>query len=155
MSRAPQVVAALYAVISAPGVLPDGALAFRGAYVHGNTVATVNVGYNGDPLSDTAAVTTTSDWAGLGAKRRNETVEVVSSIHLPVGDTEDASALAMEQAYEILAACEAAVHSDPSMGIPPPAWAIVSDTTYTEYLNETTGLQAALVWTLRAFERPQ
>ena len=154
MSRGPQGVAALHATVGGVGVLPDSVHLFRGPYIHGNTGTIVNIAYNGDPGSDTPAVTTSSEWAGLGAKKRNETVEVLSSIIVAVGDTEDAPQLAMEEAYAVLDACETAVHASPAMGLPPPAWAIVAETTYTEYPTGEDGLQGVLVWTLRAFERP-
>jgi hypothetical protein len=46
----------------------------------------VFVGWDGDPEGDYQAVATNQDWAGLGARRRNETDEIVCCLVAEYGD---------------------------------------------------------------------
>ncbi|MGW4426380.1 hypothetical protein [Streptosporangium sp. NPDC004631] len=84
----------------------------------------VYVGWDGDPDGDGQAVEATQDWAGIGARARDETLQVTCSVIVWSGDT--AMRPRRDRCYAILGVLEAALRADPSLGLPPPTVAALA-----------------------------
>jgi len=78
----------------------------------------VIVGWDGDPEGDGQAVETTQEWAGLGARSKDEVLQVMCAVIAWKGSTDMRTVRA--RCYEILAVVATALRADPSLGFPPP-----------------------------------
>jgi hypothetical protein len=76
----------------------------------------VFVGYDGDPEGDFTVAESEQEWAGLGAKRRDEEFDVVCSIVVTRGDSDVKGA--RDRGFAIQALLEDKLRSDPSLGMP-------------------------------------
>jgi hypothetical protein len=94
-----------------------GLLVWDGPVVTGDFSDSVFVGYDGDPEGNYEAATLTQDWAGLGAKRRDETLDIHCAVVALSGDGDAKSA--RDRAKTILTTVETTVRADPSLGQPP------------------------------------
>lgn len=92
--------------------------AWYGPVVTGDPADSVFVGYDGDPEGDMQAVSSDEDWAGIGAKRRDERFTVQCAIVVLVGTAVPLEAI--ERAYAILAIIAHRLRVDPSLGLGPP-----------------------------------
>lgn len=108
-SRIPATINALVALWSA-----TGATVYDGPPLTADYSDAVFVGYDGDPDGDYEMGADDSDWAGLGAQRRNETFDIICSIVTLVGD--DDIQLARENAYALYKLVSDALRADISLG---------------------------------------
>lgn len=112
-SRVPATINALVALWTA-----TGANVFDGPPLTEDYSDAVFVGYDGDPDGDFEMGDDDSDWAGLGALRRNETFDIVCSVVTLVGEND--IQLVRENAYALYKLVSDALRADPSLGQTPP-----------------------------------
>lgn len=148
-SRAPLILNTLVDLVTAGA--PAGVRVFDGPLVDGDPADAIHLGWDADPDSVGEAVTTTQEWAGLGAKKRNETVTVTNAIYLRDGAADPKAA--RTRGYQLLAVVEDAIHPLPSMGLPPPSWAGVTGSRLM-YLTTEAGLEVWLGFTITVQTRP-
>lgn len=98
--------------------------AHNGPFVTGDFSDCLYVGYDGDPDGDFQAVDFDSEWAGLGAKARDEEFDVICASVALVGE-DGGAALALENAYDQLETAAALLRADPSLGLSPPYTAAI------------------------------
>lgn len=103
------------------------------------------VGYDGNPEGDFGSVSTDQEWAGIGAKRRDESIAVVCSVVATRQLTDIKSA--RDRAYALFAVVEDTLREDPSMGMPPPTVAEVTVPTLHQEPTDQ-GMQARLTFTV-------
>jgi len=115
-SRAPDVLDALVAL--ATTALPDVTVADGPDLDEGTHQNLVCIGWDGDEDSDAEAVDTTQEWAGLGARAKDESLVVICAAISVRGNGE--MQVARNAAYASVAAIETALRADPSLGFPPP-----------------------------------
>jgi hypothetical protein len=152
-SRAPEAVAALVTIAtSVAASIPTPVVkAYDGPVATGDPSDAIHVGYDITDPDGGQAVDSTQEWAGLGAKKRDETLAIHSSIYLVNGAADVAAARA--RGYAILAAVEDTLHADPSMGLPPPTWGGVSAHQLAYPLTEA-GIEVWLKFTVTVRTRP-
>ena len=98
-SRLVPAVLAVHATLSAvAGITAAGARVELGPVVTGDPGDVVWVGFDGTPDGEFRAGMTTSEWAGLGARRRDEDIEVDCAVTALLGDGGVAGALTRIQA---------------------------------------------------------
>lgn len=90
---------------------------YRGPFVTSDTGDALFIGYDGDPGGDFRSVLSTSEWAGLGAKARNEEFRVFCGITCMRGDANVQSAV--DDAFTIYNLFEDAVRATPSLSQAP------------------------------------
>lgn len=114
-----------------------------------NSAATewVIVGFDGDDEGEYEAASTTQTWAGLGAKAKNEAIDVTCAVVVRKGST--VVKPLRDRVFEIFAEVEAAVRADPALGLPPPTVCAVTDTSF-RTPQTSTGLEGRLLFTLAA-----
>ena len=78
----------------------------------------VFVGYDGDPGGEFQATSTQQDWAGLGAKAKNEEISLTCSVLVRSGSTSVKPL--RDRAFQIFASVEAVLRADPALTLPPP-----------------------------------
>lgn len=153
-SRAPEVVDAILALVT-PAVAaaaPDVRV-FDGPVVDGDPADSIHIGWEADPDSTSDAITSSQDWAGLGAKRRNETLVITNAIGLLNGVADPQAARI--RGYQLLAIVEDAIHQQPSMGLTfTPIWAGVTSSRLIYVPNDENGLEVWLVFQITVQTRP-
>lgn len=112
-SRIPATIDALVSAIRATGLTT-----WDGPFVTGDYAPAVHVGYDGDPDGDYMAVDTDQEWAGLGARARDEEFDVICCAIVTSGDSD--VRVARQTAFAILATVENTLRATPSLGQPPP-----------------------------------
>ena len=126
------------------------ARAYRGPFVTGDPADALFIGYDGDPAGDFRSVTADSEWAGLGARARNERFEVFCAITVLSGDGD--VKIATDAAYVIHAAFEAALRADPDLNQSAPFTAAVTmGELFT--MPHPSGLQVRLAFNVRISTR--
>lgn len=112
----------------------------------------VYVGYDADPLGERRAMSATADWAGIGAKKRHEVIDILCAVVAVNGD--GVPKAARDKAYTILGTVENALRADPSLAQTPTPF-VASITTHELLWDwlETTGLQARLLFTVHVETR--
>lgn len=141
-SRVPAAMLWLHA--AADAAIPTvTALVLLGARPTGETRDLLFIGYDGDPDGERVAATSRRDWAGLGAKKRDEQIDIVCSVCALVGSGDYAAALGRIDA--ILTAVDALLVSTPSMTQPPPFVAHVGNVDSFSDFTEA-GIQARSVF---------
>lgn len=120
---------------------------YDGPTLSSSFVDSVYLGYDADPLGERQAATSVTQWAGIGAKKRGETIVIAGSVVCVSGDGLPKDA--RDRAYTILAAAETLLRADPSLGQTPTPFiaAISGSQLYYEWL-ETAGLQVRLAFTI-------
>lgn len=145
-SRVPATVLALYNVVKAAPALTSASPpvnVWDGPVVTGDPTDSVFIGYDGDPEGEFASVVGDEEWAGLGAKARDEQFEVVCSIVTLAGDGDIAAARA--RIYALFAGVTGVLRVDPSLGQAPPFVAAVKSPQL--FIDPTPqGLQPRLVF---------
>lgn len=112
-SRIPATIDALVAAFTAAGLKT-----WDGPFVTGDYAPAVHVGYDGDPEGEFQAVEPDQEWAGLGAKARDEEFDVICCVTLSSGDSDVRTARVA--AFAILATVETTLRANPSLGQSPP-----------------------------------
>lgn len=145
-SRAPAAVAALLSTLQAAPALA-GVPVFDGPVVTDDYRDALFIGYDGDTHGERESIVTDQQWAGLGAKKRTETITILCAA---VAVSGDGTALdARTRAYALMAATENVLRADPSMAqTPTPFIAAVSAPRLLYDWLEMTGLQARLTFSV-------
>ncbi|MGH3672194.1 MAG: hypothetical protein ACRDSH_16430 [Pseudonocardiaceae bacterium] len=143
-SRAPAAVDALVAAVTAG--LPNSPV-WDGPVPSGDYRDGVFIGYDGDPLGERESLASTQDWAGIGAKKRTETIDILCAVVAVDGD--GVPKKARDAAYALLAAVENVLRADPSLAqTPTPFIAAVTTPRLLWDWLETAGLQARITFTV-------
>lgn len=95
----------------------------------------VFVGYDGDDQGDFTTASTRQDWAGIGAKKKNEDITLTCAILVQRGST-DVRACRV-RTFGILAAVEDVLRADPSLGLGTPTVCSIAETTF--HTEQTAG----------------
>lgn len=145
-SQVPALISAVVTALSAdPGMA--GVLVNDGPIVTAQQAGTdwVFVGYDGDPQGEMEAASATQEWAGLGAKRKDEQIDLVCAVVAGRGDTNVAAA--RSRAYVLLGVVEDILRADPSLGFDPPT--VFEMSAGVLYQEQTTGgIQARIPFTV-------
>ncbi len=121
-----------------------------GAFVSGDLTDRLFVGYDGDPEGEFQSADLDSDWAGLGAKARDEEFDIVCAVVTRPGFARASEA--RNAALAVFQTAAAALRADPSLGLPPPTTAAaVADALYTP--PGSTGVQGRLVFNVHVKTR--
>ncbi|MFB7595758.1 hypothetical protein [Streptomyces sp. NPDC056160] len=149
-SRVPELIDAFLAALQASAGL-SGVRVVDGPLVS-NSAATewVFVGYDGDPSGEFATASTSQQWAGLGAKAKNEDILLTGAVLVQRGST--AVRDCRLRCYGIFAAVETVVRADPALGLPPPTVCSISETSFHTEQTER-GVQARMPFTLTCSTR--
>lgn len=110
----------------------------------------VFVGYDGDEDGDFATATAQQEWAGLGAKKKNEEITLTCAILVQRGSTDVRSCRV--RTYEVFAAVEAVLRADPSLGFPTPTVCAVSEHSFHQE-QTADGIQGRLPFTVTCTTR--
>lgn len=145
-SRAPAAVNALLSVLKAAPALA-GVPVFDGPVATDDYSDALFIGYDGDTHGERESVITDQQWAGLGAKKRTETITIICSA---VAVSGDGTALdARTRVYNLMASVENTLRTDPSMAqTPTPFIAAVTAPRLLYDWLEMTGLQARLTFSV-------
>lgn len=110
------------------------------------------VGYDGDPDGEREAVASTSKWAGIGVKKRDETIVIMCSAVAISGDGIPKDA--RDRAYALYNTAEAALRANPSVSQSPTPFVaeIVTVQMLWDWL-ETSGLQARIAFSVHVETR--
>lgn len=141
LSRVPSTLDALVALFT-PGLAPTPV--WDGPVPTGDFSDALYLGYDADPLGERQAASSTTKWAGIGAKKRDETITIIGAAVAISGD--GIAKDARDRAYAIVAAAEQLLRIDPSMAQPPPFVASISETQLFWDWLENAGLQARLAF---------
>ncbi|MEV4159006.1 hypothetical protein [Nonomuraea dietziae] len=118
-SRVPEIIDNLLAALAAAPPLAHPVRVYDGPLISGEQPAdSVFIGYDGDPEGEFQAAAAEQSWAGLGARAKDETVQIVGAVIARRGDTNVRKARV--RGYQLLAAVEDALRASPALGMPPP-----------------------------------
>jgi hypothetical protein len=138
MSRMPEAVDAVIGAIGLATALPVR----DGPVLTADPGDAIYIGYNGNPEDEGEAGTSQQEWAGLGAKKRDENLTITGAVVCSNGDGD--AKVARDAAYAQLALIEGAIHPSPSLGMSAPTWMGVTSHRLVYVLDEQVGLQAWL-----------
>lgn len=113
-TRVDEAILALVAMWTAAGI-PT----VDGPFVSGDTGDRLFVGYDGDPEGEFQAVEGDSNWAGLGAKKRDEEFDVICAVVTRSGHQTATAARAA--AIALFQTASTALRANPGLGLPPPS----------------------------------
>lgn len=149
-SRVPDLIDNLIAALKASAGL-SGVQVVDGPLVSDTAASEyVFVGYDGDPEGEFATAGTSQQWAGLGAKAKNEDITLTCAVLVQRGSV-DVKACRV-RAFEIFAQVEAVVRADPALGLPPPTVCSISETSFhTEQTDR--GVRGRMPFTLSCTTR--
>lgn len=146
----PVVVDAILAAVRT--LAPDGVAVYDGPFVTSDATEAIHVGYDADPEGSFDAGTSEQEWAGLGAKKRDETLQVSGACVISQGDSDVKAA--RDGAYALLGHVEDAIHPFPAVGVSPPTWAGVTSHRLLYLPDPNVGLQAVITWVITIRTRP-
>lgn len=150
MSRVPDLIDALVAALQASSAL-NGVKVVDGPIVTDSAAREwVFIGYDGDEEGDFTTATTQQEWAGIGAKKKNEDIVLTSSILVQRGSVDVRSCRI--RTYELFAAVEGVLRADPSLGFPTPTVCAVTEHTFHQEQTPD-GLQGRLPFTVTCTTR--
>lgn len=145
-SQVPALISAVIATLTAdPGMA--GVQVIDGPLISAQQQATdwVCIGYDGDPEGEMEAASATQEWAGLGAKRKDEDISLICAVVSGRGDNNVAAA--RSRAYVLLGVVEDILRADPSLGFDPPSVFEMSAGVLYQELT-TAGIQARIPFTV-------
>lgn len=148
-SRIPSVLNELQSV-AVTAMANTGCQVFRGPFVTGDPGSALFIGYDGDPGGDFDTVVQTSEWAGLGAKARNEMFDVFCSITELSGEGDVGTAT--DHVFVLFAAFEDAMRATPGLNQTPRLTAAVASIQLST-MPHPSGLQVRLTFTVRVSAR--
>lgn len=123
---------------------------YRGPFVTGDPGTSLFIGYDGNPAGEFRAVQVVSQWAGLGARARDEQFDVACAITLLSGSGDVAQAT--DDVYALHTLFEAAVRASPALSQAPRLTAELSaGELFT--MPHPSGLQVLLSFTVRVSAR--
>lgn len=134
----PEAVDAVIGAVALATTLP----VYDGPVPTGDPGNAIYIGYNGNPEDEGEAGTSQQEWAGLGAKKRDENLTITGAIVITNGDGN--AKIARDAAYVQLALVEGAIHPSPAVGMSAPTWMGVTSHRLVYVLDEQVGLQAWL-----------
>lgn len=144
-SRVPNLIDNFLAALNAASGL-DGVEIVDGPLVSDSAATEmVIVGFDADPEGEYEAASTTQTWAGIGAKRKNEEIQLVGAVLVRKGSVKVKPL--RDRVFAIFAEVEAVVRADPSMGLPPPTVCAITDTSF-RTPQTTRGIDGRLLFTL-------
>ncbi len=111
-TRVPATIDALVALGTAAG-----ATTWDGPVVTGDYNTALFIGYDGDPDGDFLAAEADQEWAGLGAKARDEEFDIICAAVATIGDSVK---IARDAVFAMVALLESALRTDPALGQTPP-----------------------------------
>lgn len=91
-----------------------------GPLVTGEYGPGIHIGYDGDPEGDYKTADPTQEWAGIGAKTRDEEFDIPCAAVALIGDQD--TKLARDTVYALLSVAENTLRADPSLGQTPPPY---------------------------------
>lgn len=120
-TRAPAAIDALVALAEGLPAL-EGVAISDGQTLDGGTAKDrLCIGWDGNDDGDNQAVASSQEWAGLGAKAKDESLIITCAVIAGTGNG-DVKPM-RDRAYEILGAFADGLRADPSLGFPPPTLA--------------------------------
>ncbi len=138
-SRIPAVLLALHAAADAAIATP----VILGGRPTGDLRDLLFIGYDGDPEGERVAASSRRDWAGLGAKKRDEHIDIVCAAVALVGTADYTSAV---QRVDVLqTALDGLLVANPALAQAPPFVGHVGNSDLYSDFTEA-GLQARLVF---------
>lgn len=149
-SRVPGLIDAFVAALEGAAGLSDVKVVDGPLVSDSAAGAWVFVGYDGDPEGDYVTAQTTQQWAGLGAKAKNEDIVLTGAVLVKQGATKVKPC--RDRAFAVFAQVEAVVRADPALGLPTPTVCSVSEHTF--HTEQTpNGIQGRLPFTLTCSTR--
>jgi hypothetical protein len=148
-SRIPAVLNELESVATT-AMANTGCQVFRGPFVTGDPGSALFIGYDGDPGGDFETVIQNSEWAGLGAKARNEMFDVFCAITELSGENNVGAAT--DHVFVLFSAFEDAMRANPGLNQAPRLTAAVA-TVHLSTMPHPSGLQVRLTFTVRVSAR--
>lgn len=113
VSRVPAAIDAVVALLVAANVKT-----WDGPVVTGDYAAAVFVGYDGDPDGDHVSAEADQSWAGIGAKVRDEEIDITCAAIALLGD--GTVKAARDTVYAMVEKVETALRGTPSLGLSSP-----------------------------------
>jgi hypothetical protein len=148
-SRVPAVLTAL-TTTATTALAATTCKVYRGPFVTGDPGTALFIGYDGDPAGEFRAVQVVSQWAGLGAKARDEQFDVACAITLLSGSGDVAQAT--DDVYALHTLFEAACRADPALSQAPRLTTeVAAGELFT--MPHPSGLQVVLSFTVRVSAR--
>lgn len=149
-SRVPALIDAFLAALTADAGL-TGVQVVDGPLVTDSAATEwVFVGYDADPEGEYMTAQTTQQWAGLGAKAKNEDITLTGAVLVQQGST--AVKPCRDRTFAIFAEVESVVRANPSLGLPTPTVCSISEHTFhTEQTDR--GIRGRLPFTLTCTTR--
>lgn len=139
--------AAIDAVYDALIAADLGVDVWDGPIVSGNTRDAIHIGYDADPEGDAQAATSDQEWAGLGAKKRNESLDITGAAVVLVGDSSPRWKPTRDRAIALIDAIGQVLRANPSLDQAPVFRAeLIPGDYYQE--NGPAGYQARFVFTV-------
>lgn len=150
VSRVPAFIDNLLAALQAASGLADVKVV-DGPIVSGAAANQwVFIGYDGDPEGEMQAVSESQEWAGIGAKKKNEEILLTCCV-MVLGGTTDVKTI-RDQAYSILGEIETVARTDVAQGLPTPTVCAITEHSY--FQEQTSdGLRGRLPFTLSCSTR--
>nr|WP_062336189.1 hypothetical protein [Herbidospora sakaeratensis] len=150
VSRAPAIVDALVAL--AEGLALDDCVVYDGPSLDSATrQRVICVGWDGgDSDSESQAIESTSDWAGIGIRARDEQLVITGAVIAWEGA--GTVKTVRDEAYAMAGALELALRADPSLGFPSPTVAAFR-TVGLFQAQDKQGPLARLVWQIAVSTR--
>ncbi|MEU2340064.1 hypothetical protein ABZ608_42165 [Streptomyces sp. NPDC013172] len=149
-SRVPDLIDALVPRLAASSDLADVKVVDGPLVTDSAALEWLFVGYDGDNEGDFIAATAQQEWAGLGAKKKNEDITLTCAIVVERGSTEVRSC--RSRTYEIFAAVENVLRADPSLGFSTPTVCAVTEHTFHQ-AQTPEGIQGRLPFTVTCTTR--
>lgn len=143
-SRVPAVLTQL-TTVATTALASTTCLVFRGPFVTGDPSDALFIGYDGDPAGEMRAALVSSEWAGLGAKARNEEFRIPCAITSLRGDPDVKTAT--DGVYTYYGLFEAALRATPSLNQAPRLTASLSGSELFT-MPHPNGLQVRLTFTV-------
>lgn len=151
VSRMPEVVDAILARLAA--AVPAGVAVWDGPIVTGDLRPAIHIGYDGDPAGEFEAGTSAQEWAGIGAKKRDETLTITGAVIAYQG-----GGVAMKEgrdaAYALLSLVGDCIHPLPSLGVQAPTWAGITSHALVYEPAENRGVEVRIEFEITVRTRP-
>lgn len=106
------------------------------------------VGGDGAVGDEEDAARSVQEWKGLGAKIRDESIDVICAVGASSGNTETGMSARRAAVYELLTAIEDALRADPGLGDFTTGGAAAVTDQALRYVGNTGGLGAVVVFTI-------
>jgi hypothetical protein len=144
-TQVPQAIDKLVALFTA--ALP-GVLVADGPQTTFPTARWAVVGGDGPVQEEEDAARAVQQWNGLGARVRNEQIDVVCAVGSSTGNAETTLKTRRDDAYALLGPVEAALRADPGLGGFTTGGAAAVTETALKYVTNSAGVGAVVVFTI-------